>query len=58
MRYSAYAECEMMTYGHCEIFCCAESEMKFAPNICEANISQRSYFTWRSQISLAAGEFR
>ena len=24
------------------------------PHICEANISQRSYFTWRSQISLAA----
>ena len=23
------------------------------PHICEANISQRSYFTWRSQISLA-----
>ena len=28
------------------------------PHICEANISQRSYFTWRSQISLAEGEFR
>ena len=27
------------------------------PHICEANISQRSYFTWRSQISLAEGEF-
>ena len=26
--------------------------------ICEANISQRSYFTWRSHISLAEGEFR
>jgi len=48
----------------------AESEMEFAPNICEANISQQSYFTWRSQISqqsyftwrsqisLAEGEFR
>jgi len=29
-------------------------EMKFANHICEANISQRSYFTWRSQISLTA----
>ena len=28
------------------------------PHICEANISQRSYFTWRSHISLAEGEFR
>ena len=27
-------------------------------HICEANISQRSYFTWRSHISLAEGEFR
>ena len=26
--------------------------------ICEANISQRSYFTWRNHISLAEGEFR
>ena len=26
-------------------------------HICEANISQRSYFTWRSHISLAEGEF-
>ena len=32
--------------------------MKFALHICEANISQRSNFTWWSQISLAAGEFR
>ena len=27
-------------------------------HICEANISQRRYFTWRSHISLAKGEFR
>ena len=36
---------------------CAECETKFSFNICEANISQRSYFTWRSHISLAEGEF-
>ena len=30
------------------------SEMKYAFNICEANISQRSYFTVRSNISHAA----
>ena len=36
----------------------AESEMKFALHICGANISQRSYFIWRSHISLAGGEFR
>ena len=36
------------------VFC----EIKYAFNICEANISQQSYFTWRSQISHAAGVFR
>ena len=36
----------------------SQCEMKFALHICEANISQRSYFTWRSHISLAEGEFR
>ena len=32
----------------------ARCEMKYAYNICEANISQRSYFTLRSNISHAA----
>ena len=36
----------------------SQCEIKFASHICEANISQRSYFTWRSHISLAEGEFR
>ena len=62
VKYSAYAECEIISCGNCEISPVAcgsiRCEMKFALHICEANISQRSYFTWRSHISLAEGEFR
>ena len=45
--------------------CSARCEMKFAPHICEANISQRSYFTWalpnftrRRRISLKKAHLR
>ena len=53
------AECEIMCYRTLwNIAPSSHCEMKFALHICEANISQRSYFTWRSHISLAKGEFR
>ena len=57
MKYSAYAECEIIYCVNCEISYSVRCEMKFDLHICEANISQRSYFTWQSQISLAAGFF-
>ena len=37
---------------------CRNVKWNSPPHICEANISQRSYFTWRGHISLAEGEFR
>ena len=52
------AECEIIHSVKCEISHFVRCEMKFAPHICEANISPRSDFTWRSHISLAGGEFR
>ena len=58
MKYSACAECEIIHCVNCEISHFVRCEMKFALHICEANISQRNYFTWRSHISLAEGEFR
>ena len=46
MKYSADAECEIIHCVNCEISHFVRCEMKFALHICEANISQRSYFTW------------
>ena len=46
MRYSADAEYEIIHCVNCEISHSVRCEMKFALPICEANISQRSYFTW------------
>ena len=46
VKYSALAECEIIHCVNCEISHFVRCEMKFALHICEANISQRSYFTW------------
>ena len=47
-------------FVNCEILLPYGRNVKWnsPPHICEANILERSYFTWRSQISLAEGEFR
>ena len=60
VKYSAGAECEIISLLEIVKYrsLWSRCEMKFALHICEANISQRSYFTWRSHISLAEGEFR
>ncbi len=53
VKYPACAGYEIITFGHCKIFCLAESEMKFA-HIREANIShlQKQIF-YSEVISLA-----
>ena len=65
MKYSADAECEIIHCVNCEISHFVRCEMKFALHICEANISQRSYFTWalpnftrRRRISLKKAHLR
>ena len=65
MKYSADAECEIIHCVNCEISHSVRCEMKFALHICEANISQRSYFTWalpnftrRRRISLKKAHLR
>ena len=58
VKYSACAECEIIHFVNCEILRLRRNvKWNSPPHICEANISQRSYFTWRSHISLAEGEF-
>jgi len=53
VKYPACAGYEIITFGHCEIFCPAESEMKFA-HIGEANISHLQKQIFHSEvISLA-----
>ena len=61
VKYSAYAECEIIHFVNCEILrpsvamwneICPHSRQRIF-HICEANISQRSYFTCpQGQISL------
>ena len=65
MKYSADTECEIIHCVNCEISHFVRCEMKFALHICEANISQRSYFTWalpnftrRRRISLKKAHLR
>jgi len=65
VKYSADAECEIIHCVNCETSHFVRCEMKFARHICEANISQRSYFTWalpnftrRRRISLKKAHLR
>ena len=53
MKYSAYAECEIIHFVNCEILLPLVAMWNEFAHICGANISQRSYFTCpQGQISL------
>ena len=56
VKYSAYAECEIIHFVNCEIFCFAKCEIKFVPSHAAGVFHCRRQFHTRPRISLVPQE--